>query len=850
LPEERPRLDHAAAGVQPIGARTPDPGPGQALLAPEHFRSLIDGVELVAIVLDPQGRLTYCNSYLLRLTGWDLEEVLGGQWFERFVPAGEREQVEGAFRARIRDGTLSPVSMNHIASRHDERRLLRWNNTVLRAPDGEILGVASLGEDITERLQAEEALSVQSAFFRQLFEKSPVGIVILDNSDLVVDANPGFERLFGYRLDEVRGRHLNELIAPAGLESEASGLSQLVLEGSPVRKETVRRDKHGDLVDVAVLGCPVQLDERQIGVYGIYLDLRERRRAEEALRHSEERYALAARGANDGLWDWDLRTNEVYFSARWAAMLGHREQELGSGPEEWLARVHPGDRARLRRELRDHLQGGSPHFQCEHRVRHRDGSFRWMLSRGLAVRDERGEPSRMAGSQTDITERKLAESRLLHDALHDDLTALPNRALFLNRLEMAIERLKRDPTGRFAVLFLDLDRFKVINDSLGHRSGDELLRLLSGRLHSVLRVIDTVARLGGDEFGFLLEGVRSTRQAIGTANRILEELERPFVVAGQEVFTSASIGVAISRGNYEAPEEVLRDADIAMYRAKALGRGRYAVFDQEMHQEAMAEMQLETDLRRALDRREMVLHYQPMVCLNTGTLCGFEALVRWSHPERGLLLPEQFIGTAEETGLVVPLGHWVIDEACRQVATWQRRFGAQPQLAVSVNLSARQLAQADLVDGIRRCLSTHGTEPHRLKLEITESVLMKDAAATQKTLFHLRNGLGVRLMIDDFGTGYSSLSYLHQFPVDMLKIDRSFVSRMHGGNNAIVRAIVTLGQSLKMRVLAEGVESAEQLGYLRELSCEFAQGFLFSPPVDADRAEGLLRKGGFELPPR
>jgi diguanylate cyclase (GGDEF)-like protein/PAS domain S-box-containing protein len=817
-----------------------------AVVAPEQFRALVHHVHLVAIVLDGRGRVTYCNPYLFEVTGWKEEEVLGRNWFECFLPEDERERVRGAFRAKLADGSISPVSTNHLLTRHGEARLMRWNNRVLRSAAGEILGVASLGEDVTERQRTEEALSHQSAFFRQLFEKAPLGIVILDNADGVVDSNPAFESLFGYTSDEARGRPLNELIAPSGLEDEASSLSQLVLEGSPVRKETLRRDKQGNPVDVAVLGCPVQLDERQIGLVGIYLDLREQKRAAEALRLSEERYALAARGANDGLWDWDLRSGGVYFSARWAAMLGLEEEEVDGQPEEWFSRVHPGDRARLQRELKAHLEGHSPHFQCEYRIRHSNGSFRWMLSRALAVRDEEGRAYRMAGSQTDITQRKQAESRLLHDALHDDLTRLPNRALFLNRLEMAIERSRRETGASFAVLFLDLDRFKTVNDSLGHRVGDQLLVAVGERLQGVLRVVDTVARLGSDELGFLLAGIRDTREAVRTAQRILEELDRPFELGGQRVFTGASVGITVGKGHYVSSEEVLRDADIALHRAKSSGRGGYAVFDREMHHTAMAEIRLETELRAALENRELVLHYQPVIDLATGSLSGFEALVRWQHAKRGLVGPDQFIPTAEETGLIIPLGYWVIDEACRQIAAWGHRNPLPTELSVSVNLSARQLAHPDLVDAVRNSLQEHGAEAHRLKLEITESVLMEDAAASQTTLFHLRNGIGIGLMIDDFGTGYSSLSYLHQFPVDTLKIDRSFVRHLRRGNNAIVRAIVNLGESLKLQVLAEGVETREQLRHLQQLSCGYAQGYLFSAPVVAEVAESFLAHGDVE----
>jgi diguanylate cyclase (GGDEF)-like protein/PAS domain S-box-containing protein len=813
-----------------------------ALQDPEHFRALVEDVQLVAVFLDPLGRVAHCNPFLLTLTGWRRDEVIGRDWFDRFIPADQREAMRRRFLAKVARGTVSPIGLNHLVTKSGERRVLRWSNTVLHGADGEVLGTAGIGEDVTERERTAEALSVQNAYYRQLFESSPVGIVLVDNGDRVVDANPGFTRMFGWLPEELRGRHLTELIIPAHLVEEATALSQAVLDGAQVSRETVRNHRDGTPVAVRVLGSPVELGDRQLGVFALYLDITDRKRAEEALQRSEERYALAARGANDGLWDWDLVRNEIYYSARWASMLGYPEGELGGDPQEWLSRVHPGDRGHLRSAIADHLEGRSPHFQCEYRLRHRSGSFRWMLSRGLAVRDEGGRAYRLAGSQTDISDRKQAESQLLHDALHDALTGLPNRALFLNRLEMAVQRSRRNPGSRFAVLFLDLDRFKVINDSLGHRVGDQLLMALAERLQSSLRVIDTVARLGGDEFGFLLEGLVDVRQAIRSAERLLEDLRRPFHFAGHEVFTSGSIGIAIADSECQGPEQILRDADIAMYRAKAQGRSVYTVFDQEMHREAVAAMQLENDLRRAIDRQELELRYQPVARIADGRLCGFEALLRWHHPERGLLLPPQFIPSAEETGFIVPLGAWVLAAACRQLAAWGAALAHDPGLLVSVNLSARQLAHPELVAQVRRTLETTGAEARRLKLEITETVLMADAPAAQAVLLQLR-GLGLSVTIDDFGTGYSSLAYLQQFPIDTLKIDRSFVSRLGAGEEEIVRAIVTLGKSLGMLVLGEGVETPAELAALGRLGCDLAQGFLLAPALPAAEAEAMLRRG-------
>jgi diguanylate cyclase (GGDEF)-like protein/PAS domain S-box-containing protein len=566
------------------------------------------------------------------------------------------------------------------------------------------------------------------------------------------------------------------------------------------------------------------------------------KKAEEALRDSEERYALAAQGANDGLWDWNLVDNVIYFSPRWKMMLGYQDSEVSDHPEQWLDRIHFADRQRVKDEIAAHQSGLTPHFESENRVQHKDGSFRWMLSRGLAVRDASGKASRMAGSQTDITGGKIA----------DALTGLPNRLLFIDRLARLIEHAKRHKDYLFAVMFLDLDGFKMINDSLGHVIGDQLLVGVANRLENCLRASDTVtrieklftiARLGGDEFTILLDQVKDPGDANLVAERLMSTLATPFILDGKKIFTSISIGIALSSIGYDNPEDLLRDADTAMYRAKSLGKARYAVFDLDMRASVIARLQLETDLRSGLQREEFRNFYQPIVSLDSGQITGFEALLRWQHPTRGLLQPLDFIPVAEETGMIRELGWWNLQRACRQISDWNGRRNGGPPLTMSVNLSVKQFLQPTLVAEIEKLLRETELAPDTLRLEITESTVMVDPSAAVETLLQIKS-LGVCLSIDDFGTGYSSLSYLHRFPLDTLKIDRSFTKAIGQGGDSleIVRTILPMANSLRLNVVAEGVETAEQLAMLRKLRCEYAQGYYFSEPVSADEAGALLER--------
>jgi diguanylate cyclase (GGDEF)-like protein/PAS domain S-box-containing protein len=557
------------------------------------------------------------------------------------------------------------------------------------------------------------------------------------------------------------------------------------------------------------------------------------------LQESEERYALAAQGANDGLWDWNLATGEIYFSPRWNHMLGYEENEHWSTPEEWFAQVHPDDRERMRNEVDAHCKNETAELVSEYRMAHKSGGYIWTLSRGIAIRDASGAAIRIAGSQTDITEGKTA----------DPLTRLPNRLYFIDRLESAIEAARLQET-RFAVLFVDLDRFKMVNDSLGHAAGDELLIDVARRLRSATRqsarqgapLQSVVARIGGDEFALLLSHIQSDKDAANIAARVLERLGEPFLIEGRSMFISASIGIADGACG-QSPEDLLNNADTAMYRAKTNGKARYEFFDETMREQAISRFETETGLRKAIDEGQLVLHYQPIVSMEGLRICGFEALVRWNHPEHGLIYPDEFIPIAEQSDLIILLGRWVLRESCRQMAEWQKRLSPHPPLTVSVNVSVRQLNDRGLVEEVEMALAESGLNHASLALEMTESSIMGDAEQTLAILNHLKK-MNIQLEIDDFGTGFSSLSRLQHLPFHILKIDRSFIKGLNTepGSLDIVKAILQLAHSFRMKVIAEGVETEEQLCCLRDLGCDYLQGYLFSRPIDGNQAEQFFQK--------
>jgi diguanylate cyclase (GGDEF)-like protein/PAS domain S-box-containing protein len=558
------------------------------------------------------------------------------------------------------------------------------------------------------------------------------------------------------------------------------------------------------------------------------------------LKASELRYTLLTEAVNDGLWDWDLLTNSVYYSPRWKSMIGYEPGEISDSPEEWRARIHPEDLEHVVLELEHLSTSKEPSFKVDYRFKHKKGHYIWVMSRGIPIYDDNNTLIRTVGSHTDITDRKQAEQELEHNALHDLLTGLANRYLFNEKVEHSIKFARKNPNYRFAVLFLDMDNFKDVNDSMGHDAGDELLKQFASRLESSLFDLDTVARLGGDEFVILLEGLDDVQRPIGIVQRIKKTIEKPFTINETEIVLTVSIGIVIGTSRYSTAEEVLRDADIAMYHAKNAGRNTFEIFNPSMREQILDRLNLERELRMALYNEEFHLEYQPITDLNSNQLLGFEALIRWQHPERGLVSPRDFIPIAEQSGLIVPIGNWVFKTACSQLSEWDEKFPALGHLTMNVNISEKQITHSNFFSSVCKILELSKLEPARINLEITENVVLQSDPEIREILINLVE-LGVNLQLDDFGTGQSSLGYLRRFPLSTIKIDQSFTNHLDETQDLdLIRGIIQLARALKLKTVAEGIETRKQASTLRALQCDQGQGFGISKPEFAQEIEKML----------
>jgi diguanylate cyclase (GGDEF)-like protein/PAS domain S-box-containing protein len=587
-------------------------------------------------------------------------------------------------------------------------------------------------------------------------------------------------------------------------------------------------------------------EERELAIaieMGLY-----KHEMEKNLRESEERYMLAIQGANDGIWDWNIFQNTIFFSQRWKEIIGYQNIEVGSTFEDWLEKVHFEDRDRLKLAFNHHFDGLSDHLECEVRMKHNDGSIRWVLTRGLAIRDQSNRPYRIAGSITDITDLKRAQEQLVYDAYHDALTGIPNRALFIDRLEQALERQKRNRNNALAVLFLDLDNFKIVNDSLGHLMGDELLVQVANRLQRLVRSSDTVARLGGDEFVILLESVNGIVYARNIAERIEEVLKAPILLDGKEFITTASTGIVLIKDYHNQVSDVLRDADIAMYRAKSLGKARFEVFEDYLRTRSEEQLDIEKCLINALNNENFKIHFQPIYSFPHRQLVGLEALLRLEPSGREPIPPSIFIPIAEEAGLIKEIGDWVLLMSCKKMNEWHKKYPHEAHLNLHVNISVKQIRNPGFVNRVQEILKISGLNPVRLKFEIKENAFVENIEQISMVLDHLST-LGVQVMIDNFGTGYSSLGYIRRFPIDTVKLDRNFIfpSEGDGVNAEIIKTVMILANLFGLKIVAEGVETEEQADYLKDMKCHFGQGFLFSKPLEMKNLEEYFKNQAAEF---
>jgi diguanylate cyclase (GGDEF)-like protein/PAS domain S-box-containing protein len=718
------------------------------------------------------------------------------------------------FAATLLDLTTNGINQALARARRDEKALSKANK--------------KLKKENTERKRTEGELRQLKEFNEDIVQSVGDAIIIEDENGILTFTNPRVETLLGYSPKDLVGRHWSAIV-PDGQIENVRGETAKRPEGIESQYEITLQKKDRTLIPVIASARPLFDEGRFTGVLTAFTDISERRYAEQALMKSEEKFRTLVENINVGVYRTNGGINGKFIHANTAIVKMFGYESLDEFMEVSFADFHekPDDRERFVNEIQN--QGSVK--DRELRLLKKDGTQFWASCTSTAQYDN-GKLKWIDGVIEEITKRKQAEDQLVHDAFHDTLTNLPNRALFNDRLKHAMARASRRANYHYAVLFLDLDRFKLINDSLGHNAGDQLLILVADRLSSFLRSVDTIARLGGDEFVILIDEIGGIGEAVNVANRIQSELKQPFTVDGQEVYTSASIGIVYHSDEYDSPGDILRDADTAMYRAKRMGKDRYELFDLKMRQDVIHRMQIETELRRAHELGEFRTYYQPMISTKTDQIIGFEALIRWKHPERGLLLPKDFLDVAEETGLIIPMGQLVFQEACKMIKLTQQKLQQDPPVFVSVNLSRRQFTHPGLITDIKRALELNDLDPCCLAMEITEDVIIDDSKRVSSTLQKILD-LGVKIQMDDFGTGYSSLATLHRFPIGALKIAREFIIEIESSEDrsAVVSTIISLARALNINVIAEGVENSHQLDYLKKENCDMWQGFYCSKPV-------------------
>ena len=801
-------------------------------------RQLLEAIPNPVFFKDAHGRYIGCNRAFEEFTNRPRSEYMGKTVLEVTTSEAAKRHQEIEIEL-LRHGGTKVYEMSVVRSTDGQQFDAIFNKATFVDTDGKVAGLVGIIIDISDRKALERTLSESNQKLRSIIEGSPLAIIARDLQGVISLWNPAAEKIFGWKAEEVVGT--SHSIVPDDIRADVLAMRRQVEQGMMLSLEETRRvRKDGVVMDVSLSVAPIHDGKQSIvGTMVLIADVSRRKQAEDALRESEAQLRLAMEAADMASWYWNVDTGQISFSDGFGPLFGLPRGSFFKEYAKFLASIHPDDRSATDASVQRAIKLDT-NFDMECRVVWPDGSVHWLAVKGQVMRAPSGRAERIVGVTTDITTRRQAEQRIAYLAHHDALTGLPNRVLLQDRIGQAIAHSHRNAT-QVAVLFIDLDHFKTINDSLGHQQGDLLLQLVAARIEGCLREIDTVSRLGGDEFVIVIPALSNDDEgsdATTVAVKLLEALSAHFHVHSHDLHIGASIGISIYPNDAETAEILMRNADTAMYQAKERGRNQYQFFTSEMNATAQQRMTMQMQLRRSLQANDFCLYYQPIFAADSQELVGFEALLRWRNAVGDLVRPGEFIAVAEDSGLIIPIGEWVIGEACRTAARWQK---CGRRLQIAINVSAIQLRRKSFAGMVAAVLAETGADPRQIEMEITESVIVGGHEEALAALTNL-HAMGIRIAIDDFGTGYSGLSYLKQFPIDTVKIDQSFVRDLtvDPEDEAIVRAIIAMSKSLRLNVIAEGVESAEQLSMLCELGCDLAQGYYFSHPLSIEAADAFI----------
>lgn len=849
----------------------------------EHkwLNTTLSSIDDAVITTDIDGMIRYINLTALNYLKMNEEDILKRKVSEvlTLFNVDTHQQLNIPIE-NILNGEIIDFSKKNACLKDTEgnERYISISALPILSGNDRMSGCVIVFNDISSIVEAEALLKKERDFSKSIVDEANMLLVVWGVDGTLIRFNKYAEKMTGFLTEEYKGKHINEFLIPDNYKGYMSNSLKLITQGklkkdheNPILCNDGRiltilwnnnliynNEKKPEMIISTGIDI-TESKEKEIKLKQSYDDLeaahqelaateeelkdqfQQLKLSQKALAISEERYRLAFEGANDGLWDWNIESDYMFFSSRIKEILGFNDSEMQNNFSAWADLIHPDDFDRVMKFNNDYFEGKEDNYRIDYRIRCKSGEYKWFLTRGQIIRDDDGRPLRLAGSHTDITERKKSEEKIKNMAFYDSLTGLPNRMLFSDRLSVSLNQAKRY-NHKGALLFLDLDNFKTINDTLGHAAGDILLKYIAELIKVCIRESDTIARLSGDEFVILMTKIDSIEDAKQIAQRIIEQLRKPIILEGCEFYITASIGITMFPDDASDQQTLLKNADTAMYRSKELGKNNFQVFNTSLNDKYQEKLDMESNLRHAIDRNEFELHYQPMIDTKTGKINSVEALLRWNHPKNGMIPPDRFIPVAEETGLILPIGTWVLKTACRQNKKWQEN-GYEP-LRVSVNLSLKQFYQPDFLDTVKLALEETNLDPRYLDLEVTESIAANDLDSIIDSLNSLRE-MGIKISLDDFGTGFSSLNYLRLLPIDMLKIDKSFINDIgkSTSHETITKSVIDIAHAMNAAVVAEGVETSEQLKFLQSHNCDYIQGFLFSRPLP-EKDVGLMIKEG------